>query len=330
MAANIDEARKVARSLLNDLETVTVRTEGVLMKAKRLARLMRDADAMQWLDLETSGYPSKFNPTKLGTCLKYAKASGRINDENKYYFASLPALEADAEAAEVGLKSFKPMETAPVVENHLAKQATKELMASQVDLLRQHRKAYSERKSLVISLKSALHSYATDTYLAIEFGDVAQEIFESARNSADAFVRAHCPKAVEQLVAINERMLEKKAESRAEALTSCRRVLLTLADSLFPAQKEDWSDSTGKPRKVGQEQYKNRILAYLDQRQQSEGSQDIIVSGLEHLAARLDAVYSKTSKGVHLEVSEEEARLAVIHVYLLIAEVATHSQPPSV
>lgn len=33
--SNIDEARALVPTLLNDLETVTVKTEGILMKAKR-------------------------------------------------------------------------------------------------------------------------------------------------------------------------------------------------------------------------------------------------------------------------------------------------------
>jgi len=59
---------------------------------------------------------------------------------------------------------------------------------------------------------------------------------------------------------------------------------------------------------------------------QSRSSREVIESELEHLAARLDAIYEKACKGVHVDVSEQEARLAVIHTYLLIGEVAEH--PP--
>jgi hypothetical protein len=45
------------------------------------------------------------------------------------------------------------------------------------------------------------------------------------------------------------------------------------------------------------------------------------------LAARLDAIYEKTCKGVHAEVTAQEARLAVINTYLFIGEVANVSSP---
>ena len=238
MPSNIDEARQVARTLLDDLETVTVRTEGILMKAKRLARLMRDADTQRWLGYETLGYPSKLNLDELGTCKKYAEAGGRINAEGKYYLASLPALEADAEGKEAQVNSFRKIDAGPIIENYVVKRATEEFINKQLQIQQSYREALTKYKALVVSLKSAIHSYATDTLLAIEFGDIAQDIFERARSDVDNFVRAYCPKAAEQIVAINERMRDQTNESRTAALTSCRRLLLTVADALFPPKKK--------------------------------------------------------------------------------------------
>ena len=76
--SRIDEARTIVQELLSSLETSQVSIEIILMKAKRLARLMRDADAQVWLDLETRGYPDKFNFTELGNCRQYAKRGGRL------------------------------------------------------------------------------------------------------------------------------------------------------------------------------------------------------------------------------------------------------------
>ncbi len=293
------------------------------MKAKRLARLMRDTDAQTWLDYETRGYPAGFPMNKLGTCAQYAACSGRFDPEaSKYYTASLPELEANSQGNEAIVNSFQTTAgSSPTVENYLVKRATEEFIAGQVKMQHSYKEAFKKSKSLVVALRSAIHGYATDTHLAIELGDIAQDIFENARNDVDAFVRAHCPKAAEQLIAINERMADKSPESRTAALTTCRRLLMTVADSLFPP-KEGWTDGSGKKRKVGPEQYKNRLLAYLEEANRNRGSQEVVVSGLEHLAARLDAIYEKTCKGVHVDVTEQEARLAVIHTYLFIGEIA--------
>lgn len=326
MSAKLDEARRVAASLLDDLEGGVSPIEGILMKAKRLARFMRDADAQKWLDLETRGYPEKFSFATLGTCQQYARAGGRLTDDDKYFVASLPEFEAICQSDEARVNSFqKSGDTPNVIQDYLVKSATEAFIVNQLNMQNKLAAAYKGSKARLVSLRSAIHSYATDMFLAIELGDIAQDIFETARSDVDSFVRAHCPKAAEQLVAINERMADKSSESRTAALTSCRRLLVTVADSIFPSRNKDWTDGRGRARKVGPEQYKNRLLAYIAE-QQSAGSEEVIVSGIEHLAARLDAIYEKACKGVHVEVSEQEARLAVIHTYLFIGEVASSAK----
>lgn len=58
------------------------------------------------------------------------------------------------------------------------------------------------------------------------------------------------------------------------------------------------------------------------ERSSSEGSTAIVEAEMDLLAAQLDAIYEKTCKGVHVDVSLQEARLAVIHTYLFIGEIA--------
>jgi hypothetical protein len=328
MSPRIDEARVTVQSLLDDLENSRCPIDAVLMKAKRLARLMRDADAQEWLDLETRGYPQGFSFEKLGTCSRYAIASGRVMVENsKYYTQSLSEFEANAASDEALLESLRQSRGhSASAKDFVEKNATEALMASLLKVHANQKKALAHSKSLFASLKAGIHGYATDTYLAIELGDIAQDIFEAARDAVDAFVRSHCPHAAEKLVAINERMTENSSESRTSALTSCRRLLMVVADSLFPPRDTDWVDASGKPHKVGADQYKNRLLAYLSEAAKSRGSFHLVEADLEHLAARIDAIYEKTCKGVHVDVSESEARLAVIHTYLFIGELAQCSK----
>ncbi|MGO8738663.1 AbiTii domain-containing protein [Rhodoblastus sp.] len=241
MSTRIVEARQVVQLLLDDLEGSVSPIEAVLMRAKRLARLMRDTDAQNWLDLETRGYPDDFSFEELGTCLKYAVSGGRLNvSTSKYYKKSLPSLEAAVNSDTAIITSLRSQSNITAhVKNYTETGATERVMATKLALLQEQKNNYVENKRILSSMKAAIHSYVTDTYLAIELGDIAEEIFESARNEVDAFVRAHCPKAAEKLIAISERMAEKSSESRTAALTSCRRLLMTVADSLFPPRDNE-------------------------------------------------------------------------------------------
>ena len=326
----ISEARAVAGSLLDDLETSSSSVDKILMRAKRLARLMRDADAQLWLDYETKGYPKDFDFNELGSCEAYAISSGRFDEvAGTYRIQSLSQIEANVYGAQSSLDSFSPGAVG-AVKDFVEKNATEQLLGNQIKLHKVIKDNYSNNKSIFVSLMAGLHNYATDMYLALELGDAAQDIFEGARQEIDSFVRAHCPKAAEKIVAINERIADNSIESRTAALTSCRRLLMTVADSLFPASATDWLDSKGKPRKVGEEQYKNRLLAYMAERTDSGSNEAILSSELEFLAARLDAIYEKTSKGVHVDVTAQEAKLAVIHTYLFLGEIALLPREPRI
>jgi hypothetical protein len=321
--SRLDEAKKVANELLDSLENSKDSVDSVLMKAKRLARLMRDEYAQIWLEYETCGYPKDFSFNQIGPCIKYAKSGGRITSDFKYYTFSLPKFEAQYNTDEAiieSLKSTRP--TSAKVKDYLEKSATEALLSSQLKIQNLQKKDYIDNKALFISLKSAIHSYTTDTYIAIELGDIAESIFEKARQEVDHFISIHCPKAAEQLISINEHQHDKNSETWSTALTSCRRLLMTIADSIFPAQDEEWTDLKGKKRKVGNEEYKNRLIAYIEKNTKSDSNMKILDNDIDHLAAKLDAIYEKTCKGVHGSVSEEEAGLAIIHTYLFISEIA--------
>lgn len=328
MTSRVEEAKSVARSLLDDLELANNAVGSILMKARRLARLMRDSDAQAWLELEASGYPDKFDFSSLGTCRRYAQTSLRVEADGKYWTASLPEMEAYLESDEAILDSIRATPNpSPTAKDHIEKTATQALMTTHLNVQARQRKRHAQNKKLYTSLRSAIHCYVTDTFIAIELGDAVEDIFEATRTRIDAFIASHCPRGAEKLIAINERMVDGTQEGFVAALTSCRRLLVDVADGIFPAQSTPYNDTSGKSRAVGSNEYKNRILAFLDGSSTSRGSVEIIESGLSHLAARLDAIYEKTCKGVHAEVTAQEARLAVINTYLFIGEVANVSSP---
>jgi hypothetical protein len=320
--SRLTEARSVANDLLQKMETAELPIERHLLQAKRLARLIRDSDAQTWLELEISGYKEGFDPRTLGNCLRYAQASGRISKEEKYYLTSLPRLEAACAAGRQRIESATPKATSGTAENYLVAAATTRMLNDQIAALNAVKEAYLKNVELFSSLKAVIHSYVTDTLIAIEFGDVAESIFDALRQDVDTFVRSHCPQAAEKLLAIAERITEGTAEAYAEALTSCRRLLMTVADSVFPPSDNDWVDGSGKHHKVGADNYKNRLVAFIETRLKSDSSLAILENELEHLCSRLDTVYDKVCKGVHADVSVEEARLAIIEGYIFIGEIA--------
>lgn len=320
-ADRLAQARATARELVEQLETGNTPIAQSLAKAQRLARLMRDSDAQRWLDLETRGYPAEFDASEVGNCAQYVYRF--VGGETSSIFrTSLPQLEAELHASEQFLAKLNAPSLSAPTANFVEARSTQEVLGVVLKQIAAARDAASRAAGQFHRMASHLYRFAADTLVALEFGDVAENVFQAARTATDEFIRTKAPKATEQLLAANERLLGGTAEDLAASLTSCRRVLCTVADALFPPQVGDYVDGRGKARKVGPDQYKNRLVAYVELRMQSASSRELVESNLEHIAARLDVVYEKTCKGVHADVTVDEARMVVIQTYLMLAELA--------
>jgi len=110
------EAVAVSEILLEQLENQRVPTSQVLLKAKRLARLLRDADAQKWLTYELSGYPDGTSLDDFGTCSKFARQ--RMAENDKYWNESLPTIEARIKSSEVALAGYRfPADLSPSLDS---------------------------------------------------------------------------------------------------------------------------------------------------------------------------------------------------------------------
>lgn len=327
IGSRIDEARQAARDLVAALEDHATPIAQVLMKGQKLARLLRDADAQMWLEYESTGYPQTAQGVVLGHCGKYAL---RFFKDGTMYMPSLPELEARMKAAEAQLSRLQPASMSSPIKDYLVAGATQQVLASVSTQNARLSEAFVAASTAYQKMRGSIYTYAVDTLIAVELGDAAESVFESARLEVDKFVREKVPRGAEQLVAANDRMRDGTNEGRAAALMACRRFLVSVADAVFPSRSEPHIDSKGRQRKVGPDEYKNRLLAFLESRSSSSHTDAVLVSSqLDLLAARFDALNELVCKGVHAEVTVEEARLAIIETYIVVAEVCRVRVAPS-
>jgi hypothetical protein len=325
------EAKVVVQNLLDSLETRSEPISWCLLKAKRLARLIRDSDAQTWLDFEMKGYPDPFQVSQIGNCEKYMRLS-RFNADGSFKMASLPEMEANIAGIQKHMDAVRLPSSISTSEQRAGPfglNVATTLVGNVNTAQNALRESLADDVQVFEAMKAGLHAFATDCQISLAFGELSSDIFERARVAVDLFVRTTSPKAAEQLLASYDRLAAGDPEALAQCLTSCRRVLLSVADAVFPARNERYVDSSGTERKVGADDYKNRLLAFLDQRLKSKSSLSLLAVEIDHLAARLDSVYEKVCKGVHADVTSSEAELAVIHTYLFLAEIARLALPPS-
>ncbi|MCI5165444.1 MAG: hypothetical protein D3903_04980 [Candidatus Electrothrix sp. GM3_4] len=131
------------------------------------------------------------------------------------------------------------------------------------------------------------------------------------------------PDSKEKFYSVYSNLESNNPEDWANAVHSCRRILQALADKLYPPQNgKTVKKPGGKAIKIGKDDYKNRIVLYVEDKSESKRFQEIVGSHLKYLGERLDAVYEATNKGSHGEMScREEAERYIIFTYLLIGDI---------
>ncbi len=296
-------AKELSNVILEDLEINQLPISQILMKAKRLARMLHDSDAQKWLDYEIMGYPVVFDPNDLGSCKKYYTNDRPVIRDGKTHrphSIGLPHLESYINSTKI---------------ESVSKLGANE--SQKIQILNKHHELVNDFERL----KTTIHNYVTEVNISLSVGDFAEDIFEETRLAADKFIRENCPRAGEQLLAINERMKYYDPESFSQALAAVQKILVIVADTIVPAGEKIYLDKKGRERNIEPHQYLNRIFSYIEQNSKNDPAISMLESEMAYIFAKSDHTREKT-KGLHGRISKDDVDLAIIHMYLVIAEIA--------
>lgn len=169
-------------------------------------------------------------------------------------------------------------------------------------------------------IRQRCQRFLVETEAAIGFAEVAGDAFARVRKVVDARLGAIAPQALEQFRSAYQRAAEGDVEARSQALTSCRRILVSLADALYPATGEDVVGADGKIRKMTEDRYMNRLLQYASEKIMPANARRLTQATVEELGARLDALNDLGSKGVHASVSPAEVDQCIVQTYMLAGD----------
>lgn len=298
---------ELARELLDDIELSRIGPESLLLKASRLARWVGSDEVKYWLKLEMSGYNST-GPISL----RYMGITGRWTDRenNKGYWGPLAQLEASVLAEKSKLAQIRT----PDLGGDYANLAITNVINAMTNTT-----SYITRiggiKSKVLA---RLHSFVSDVYYEKEFDHLSESIFERYKRDVDALIAEHCGDVLAKIPAVMDRLSDKDEESVRHALVTCRRIIDTFADSIYPPSDET-IEIGGNTLRLDAGKHQNRINAYVHQRLGSQSRKQKIRQNLANL-------YDRISNGVHKEVTAEEACALFLNTYLLIGEVLNIGQ----
>lgn len=170
--------------------------------------------------------------------------------------------------------------------------------------------------STISSCANAAAKHASQLYATLAFGDIPRRQFDVIRERVDDLLLDICPDAVEKFMSAYQMLGSKSSEDWSLALTACRRVIKAIADALFPP-----TDEQRDGRKLGEEQYINRLWAFLDDHLEAGSDKDLAKAHIDYLGSFVQRLHEKTSKGVHASVTYEEAVRVVLYTYLTLGDI---------
>jgi hypothetical protein len=259
-----ERVSELIQKTMDDFDAPDMSVSALARRCHRIAALRGDRPNMFWLSLELSDLTLKPEGIVDKTLAQrefekvpaedrgafFAKGEAysarRVRPDGNMYGASIEQAERMLSIAteEVGLISRVPDGMHP---QDLGLRLLR--MDEPVAKINEIRRQFEHTLSVT---RSALWEFLVETEWALTFGEASAETFDRLRTYVDQQLSTISPPALEQFQAAYRRLKDGGDEDRAHALTSCRRVLKTLADELYPPRAESVEGIDGKPHDVGE------------------------------------------------------------------------------
>lgn len=165
-------------------------------------------------------------------------------------------------------------------------------------------------------VRKTAHEKASFLYSTLAFSDAPQTAFDILKVDIDDRLLDINPELAEKLMQAFKSVSTDNPEEWSHALTTCRRFIENLADELFPPR-----DELINGRSLGNNQYINRIWAFMDKSILSESNRDLAKAHVDFVGSYLQKIHKLSNKGVHAKLSRAEAIKAVFHIYLICASI---------
>ena len=323
------QAIAACEKIINGIEDGEITISSVLLQCMKVARLVNDVDAIEWLNYELGGYPLNDKGYLTTSAWDVAVQHGRSyvdkKDKKTYVFTDLVAeLENIISNSKDALNNFSTqgfsvsgdmalLATSRMTEN--VNQATNNLLNTA--------KTNEQRLSV---LKAQFYGYAIKWQMDLQFGNTAKKIFEEYQEKVSLSFSKLSTATLQKLSAIEDMMEDGNPERYSQVLTSCRRLWEDTAKQLFdevlPNYKEKlFKTKIGKEIDVSGDHYNNKLSAVIETLQGKAAKNTLVGSETIYLVDWMEQINNSQSSGVHSNVTREQAMQCIIHTYIALGDI---------
>jgi hypothetical protein len=162
--------------------------------------------------------------------------------------------------------------------------------------------------------------YLNNTITELQYGSIVENLMEEIRKNTDEKLANLDKRIVDETKSLFLNLTSNNPADWSKVGHSSRRMLMLLADVLFPPQTQMYTLNDKRKLKVDNEKYFNRLSAFIDQK--LSGSQRrLVISEIEYFEYYLREVIENTQKCEHNKsIEKHHANMVAIHTYLIISE----------
>lgn len=330
-----DYILNLVREALAEIDLPSSRLGSTVRKAIRIARMRNDHLNLWWLELELVTHDNATARKRvLGDILPHMTKEqydfhGQRQALEYCEERGLPTAEGEdpkvcalgVEEIETQVEHFERIHANANPPGGMTPFDTAAFHDSSSRLRNQASLLIANLKAVLARIRERVAHYLSAAETQLVYGQTNADVFEQNRQYVDSKLTDMCPEALSIFRAAVERVKQGDDEARAHALTSCRRVLKSLADRLYPPVTTPVLGPDGKKRDLGDDKFVSRLWQFVADRCHGSRSGDVLLTTLQDLGGRIDAIYCLTNKGVHAQVSAFEMNQCVIQTYLLVGDI---------
>lgn len=341
MRSNLSETiLALVISALDDLSKPNSKLSAVIHKCIRIARLRNDYEHLYWLEEEMKSTKEKdvenkvlreiaphyerealkdmrnrvINAYIIERQINHYDRKTQTVDEDKICICSVQEIEDSVEYYHLEASGATPPNGLHPVDLYFIE---KQYRSDRTFLL----SVSKEYTTVLRKIENRVHDFLSLTEKQLLYGQINADVFESNRRYVDGKLNSLSPEAFNQFVAAYQRSRELTPESRSQAVLSCRRILKTIADNLYPASAKPVKCSDGIERVLTDDKYISRLWQYIYVTMGKSSSRDLLTSQISDVGNRIDHLYELSSKGVHADVDEFELNQCIIQTYITIGDI---------
>ena len=328
MAERKAEALKIIEEGLKELESAKGSVTVGVQKLSRAAKLLNEDEIVAWSEIQlgSTRYVSALQDFSEKIDEEYKKEEKPQNMDDPKFKKNLDKLkELSIPLSEIPeLHRFKSIKatggyhSVEFIEGRYA-------FITKLKQFTDHVYNLTDLKRHLQYIRKKALDYLTELDTKLRFSGTITSSFDILKNAVDDRLLDLDPEIAEQLMLAFKSVSSDSKEEWSQALATCRRLLESLADKLYPATEENIKGRTFK-----QNQYINRIWRFMDVSIESKSNKEMAKAHVDYLGSWLSADYSLACKGVHAEVNQLEATKAIFHIYLMLADLLDYLDPSAV